>query len=201
MANYRGERKSGKIGELIYSSWNGRPYVRRRPEKVANPQTEAQQSHRHAFAEISRLSSAMKEGHAIGLHWQAVRQKLNTYCVFKRLNKGCYGTNGIDYSHIRISQGSVSHVAITSANVSPQGDVCVTFETDNTTEKGRDQFYLFVFCPDLHEGHFAIPVERAVGKTDAQIPEAWQGHSLHLYAFMRDAKGRTSETMYVGEFR
>ena len=73
MANYRGEKKSGKMGDVIYSSWHGRPYVRRRPEKVANPQTEAQQNHRNAFAEISRLSSAMKEAHAKGLHWHAVQ--------------------------------------------------------------------------------------------------------------------------------
>lgn len=142
MANYRGEKKSGKVGDVIYSSWHGRPYVRRRPEKVANPQTEAQQNHRNAFAEISRLSSAMKEAHTKGLHWHAVRQKLNTHSVFKSLNKDCYG-------------------------------------------------------PDEREGHFAHPMERAVGMVDAQIPEQWLGHDLHLYAFMRDAKGRTSETIYI----
>ena len=115
MADYRGEKKRGKLGDLIYSSWNGRPYVRRRPATVANPQTEAQQSHRHAFAEISRLSSAMKVAHTEGLHWQALHQKLNTHSVFKSLNKDCYSSDGIDYSHIRISHGSVTGVSIESA--------------------------------------------------------------------------------------
>lgn len=197
MANYRGEKKSGKVGDVIYSSWHGRPYVRRRPEKVANPQTEAQQNHRNAFAEISRLSSAMKEAHTKGLHWHAVRQKLNTHSVFKSLNKDCYGPDGIDYSRIRISSGTVPGVQITSAEMDSQGVLRVTFESANTSEHGKDEFYLFIYCPDEREGHFAHPMERAVGMVDAQIPEQWLGHDLHLYAFMRDAKGRTSETIYI----
>lgn len=145
MANYRGEKKSGKVGDVIYSSWHGRPYVRRRPEKVANPQTEAQQNHRNAFAEISRLSSAMKEAHTKGLHWHAVRQKLNTHSVFKSLNKDCYGPDGIDYSRIRISSGTVPGVQITSAEMDSQGVLRVTFESANTSEHGKDEFYLFYY--------------------------------------------------------
>ena len=197
MAKYRGEKKSGKMGDVIYSSWHGRPYVRRRPEKVANPQTADQQNHRSAFGEISRLSSAMKEGHAKGLHWHAVRQKKNTYCVFKSINKDCYGPDGIVYPHIRISSGTVPDVQITSAEIDEQGMVRVSFDGGRTLGHDKYEFYLFVFCPDLREGHFAHPVERTVGLVDAQIPEQWLGHTLHLYAFMRDAKGRTSETIYV----
>jgi hypothetical protein len=197
MAKYRGEKKSGKMGDVIYSSWHGRPYVRRRPEKVANPQTADQQNHRSAFGEISRLSSAMKEGHAKGLHWHAVRQKKNTYCVFKSINKDCYGPDGIVYPHIRISSGTVPDVQITSAEIDEQGMVRVSFDGGRTLGHDKDEFYLFVFCPDLREGHFAHPVERTVGLVDAQIPEQWLGHTLHLYAFMRDAKDRTSETIYV----
>ena len=197
MAKYQGEKKSGKMGDVIYSSWHGRPYVRRRPEKVANPQTEAQQNHRSAFGEISRLSSAMKEGHAKGLHWHAVRQKLNTHSIFKSINKDCYGPDGIVYPHIRISSGTVPDVQITSAEIDERGMVRVSFDGGSTLGNNKDEFYLFVFCPDLREGHFAHPVERTLGLVDAQIPEQWLGHTLHLYAFMRDAKGRTSETIYV----
>ena len=185
------------MGDVIYSSWHGRPYVRRRPEKVANPQTEAQQSHRSAFGEISRLSSAMKEGHIKGLHWHAVRQKLNTHSIFKSINKDCYGPDGIVYPHIRISSGTVPDVQITSAEIDERGMVRVSFDGGSTLGNNKDEFYLFVFCPDLREGHFAHPVERTLGLVDAQIPEQWLGHTLHLYAFMRDAKGRTSETIYV----
>jgi len=198
MAKYRGEKMSGKVGNMIYTSWNGRPYKRRMPESVANPRTEAQQAHRNAFAEISRLSSAMKEGHEEGLHWHAVRQKLNTHSVFRRLNKDCYGPDGIDYTRVKISNGSVTGVRITAANIDNRGNIHVEFHDHYPTDKNKhDQFFLFVFCPDQREGHFAHPVERTVGVVDAQIPKTWLGHDLHLYAFMKDAKGKTSDTMYI----
>ena len=201
MAKYIGEKKSGKVGDKIYSSWNGRPYERQMPESVANPRTEAQQAHRNAFAEISRLSSAMKEGHEEGLHWHAVRQKLKTYNVFRKLNKDCYGSDGIDYPRIKISKGSVAGVNITVANIDEGGNLHVEFHDQCPTEKNmHDQFFLFVFCPDQHEGHFVRPVERTVGMVDAQIPESWLGHDLHLYAFMKDAKGKTSDTIYVSHY-
>ena len=200
MADYRGEKKRGKLGDLIYSSWNGRPYVRRRPATVANPQTEAQQSHRHAFAEISRLSSAMKVAHTEGLHWQALHQKLNTHSVFKSLNKDCYSSDGIDYSHIRISHGSVTGVSIESAEVNAQGIVEVKFTASPLSDGRNDQFFLYVFCPDVRDGRLAQPVTRSIGEVRANVPSEWQGHLLHLYAFMKDSKGRTSETIYVGLF-
>ena len=105
MAKIRNNNISGKLGDKIYSSWHGRPYVRRMPESVANPRTEAQQAHRNAFAAVSKLSSAMKEGHAEGLHWKAVRKKSNTHSVFRNLNKDCFGPEGIDYSCVKISYG------------------------------------------------------------------------------------------------
>ncbi len=201
MAVIKNGMKRGREGDVIHSSWHGRPYTRRMPETVANPQTEAQQAHRNAFAEISRLSSAMKEGHKIGLHWYAVRQKLNTHSVFKSLNKNCYGANGIDYPHVVISRGSVSIESITSANIGSQGDIHVTFcGCSQSSENKNDEFYLFVFCPDLCAGHFAQPVARSIGRVDAQIPDEWLGHALHLYAFMRNRKGQTSDTIYVGEY-
>lgn len=194
-------KKSSKLGKMIDSSWLGRPYQRRMPETVANPRTEAQQAHRTAFGEVSKLSAAMREAHEEGLHWKAIRDRLNTPSVFKKLNKNCYGSDGIDYSRVKISCGSVSQVKITAAEVDAQGNVHVEFHDHYVTEKNKtDQFWLFVFCPDLREGHFARPVERTVGVVDAMIDESWQGHELHLYAFMKNAKGQTSDTMYLGHY-
>ena len=56
----------------------------------------------------------------------------------------------------------------------------------------------YVFCHDLRDGRFAQPVTRSIGEVRASVPSEWQGHLLHLYAFMKDAKGHTSETIYVG---
>ena len=194
-------KKSSKLGKMIKSSWLGREYERRMPETVANPRTEAQQAHRTAFGEVSKLSAAMREAHEVGLHWKAIRERLNTPSVFKKINKDCYGADGIDYARVRISYGTVSEVKVTTVGVDAQGNVHVEFHDHYVTDKNKkDTFWLFVFCPDLREGHFARPVERTVGVVDAMIDESWQGHELHLYAFMKNVKGQTSDTMYLGRF-
>ena len=194
-------KKSSKLGKMIKSSWLGREYERRMPETVANPRTEAQQAHRTAFGVVSKLSAAMREAHEVGLHWKAIRERLNTPSVFKKLNKDCYGPDGIIYSRVRMSYGTVSEVKITAVEVNEQGNVHVEFHDHYVTDKNKkDTFWLFVFCPDLREGHFARPVERTVGVINAKIPDEWQGHELHLYAFMKNVKGQTSATMYLGLF-
>lgn len=194
-------KKSSKLGKMIKSSWLGREYERRMPETVANPRTEAQQAHRTAFGEVSKLSAAMREAHEVGLHWKAIRERLNTPSVFKKLNKDCYGPDGIIYSRVRMSYGTVSEVKITAVEVDKQGNVHVEFHDHYVTDKNKkDTFWLFVFCPDFREGHFARPVERTVGVINAKIPDEWQGHELHLYAFMKNVKGQTSATMYLGLF-
>ena len=61
MARKQGDTESGKLGNKIYYTWHGRQCERSMPTHVANPQTEAQQSHRSNFAQISKLSSYMKD--------------------------------------------------------------------------------------------------------------------------------------------
>ncbi len=43
----------GKLGDLIFSSWNGTPVVRRSPKKVRNPRTKSQIQSRKIFSEVS----------------------------------------------------------------------------------------------------------------------------------------------------
>lgn len=197
MAKYKGEEKSGKVGKMIYSSWHGRPYMRRMPESVANPQTEAQQAHRNAFAAISRLSSDMKEAHLVGFHKQALRDHLNTHSVFKKFNKGCFIDDSICYAKVVVSYGSVPMAHITSVEVDERRMMRLTFDGNTSEQTENDEFCLFVYCPDLRDCRPALPVLRSAGIVTAQLPEEWTGHDLHLYAFLRNKKGITSHTMYT----
>ena len=212
MARKYGDSESGKLGGKIYYTWHGRQCERAMPTHVANPQTEAQQSHRSNFALISKISSYMKEAHLVGLHWQALREKNSTYALFKHLNKDCFTPDGdIDYPRIIVSKGSVSGSAITSASIA-DGVLVVTF--DSRCYGGADEFYLFVYCPSLYIGRLTTPVPRSAGRLTAVLPTEWLqatpdiafeetqaitqswNHTIHLYAFLRGAKGRTSDTIY-----
>ncbi len=212
MARKYGDSESGKLGNKIYYTWYGRQCERSMPTSVANPKTEAQQAHRSNFAMISKLSSYMKEAYLVGLHWQAVREHNSTYAIFRQLNKDCFTPDGeIDLPRVIVSRGSVESVKITSATIT-DGVITVTFDPRPYGGAATDTFYLFVYCPALCTGRLATPVPRSSGLLTAILPEEWlhpaestqantlpsnNTFTLHLYAFLRSTRSRTSDTIYL----
>ena len=210
MATKQGSSVSGKLGNKIYYTWHGRQCERSLPTHVTNPQTEAQQSHRNAFAMVSKLSSYMKEAHLVGLHWQAVREKNSTYAVFKHLNKDCLTPDGaIDLSRIIVSRGTLPPVDIVSACI--DGNVLtITFDSQAYNGNATDNLFLFVYCPTLCTGALSLPIPRSDGLASLLLPEEWlqpadttppiqqsDPQAIHLYAFLRGNRGRTSDTIHL----
>lgn len=196
MARKHGDIESGKLGDKIYYTWHGRQCERSMPTHVANPQTPEQQSHRNAFAVISKLSSYTKGAHLIGLHWLSVREHNSTYALFRKLNKDCFTPDGdIDYPRIVVSKGSVPMVSITSA-VIEDGCLTVNFGSHAYDGAATDRLFLFVYSSALRAGTLADPVPRSAGRITVDLPTEWLGQPLHLYAFLQGYRLRTSDTIY-----
>lgn len=196
MARIQGNSEAGKLGNKIYYTWHGRQCERSMPTHVANPRTEAQQAHRSHFAQISKLSSYMKEAHLVGLHGQAVREKNSTYALFKKINKDCFTPDGeIDYPRLVVSKGSVPMVSITSAVIE---DGCLTVNFDSHAYGGAatDRLFLFVYSPALCTGFLADPIPRSTGQITVDLPDEWHDQPLHLYAFLQGYRLRTSDSIY-----
>ena len=194
MATYNNGDLSGKIGDVIHSSWHGRPYTKRKYKGIKLVL---------AVAAMVLYLIFIKEGSKAFIIVTAASYLVALVaetCVynhyFKKLNKDCYGPDGIDYARVKISQGYVGGVHITSAEVDAEGNLSVRYDGGYMSEESKDKFYLFVFCADQREGSFIPPVPRSAGVVNAQIPVEWRGHTLHLYGFMRDRKCRTSDTIY-----
>ena len=209
MARKYGDSESGKLGNKILYTWHGRQCERAMPTHVANPQTEAQQSHRSNFALISKLSSYMKDAHLVGLHWLSVREHNSTYALFRQLNKDCFTPDGlVNLPRVIVSKGSVPGAAITSARIE-NNVLVVSFDSHNYAGDPTDELYLFVYCPALCTGCFAAPVPRSAGIVTAVLPDEWlhadpaaatfphsDNQGLHLYAFLRGTRSCTSDTIY-----
>ncbi len=211
MARIQGDNESGKLGNKIYYNWHGRQCERAMPTHVANPKTEAQQAHRSNFAQISKLSSYMKEAHLVGFHWHAVREKNSTYALFRKINKDCFTPDGeIDYERLVVSKGSLAQAYIKSATVA-DGVLSVSFDGRTYGDNGGDEFFLFVYSPTHSAGLLAEPVRRSVGKIALKLPTEWlysepspdaltqssiNTIQLHLYAFLRGRRLRTSDSIH-----
>ena len=182
MARILGDSESGKLGKKIYYNWHGRQCERTMPTHVANPKTEAQQAHRSNFAQISKLSSYMKEAHLVGFHWHAVREKNSTYALFRQTNKDCFTPDGeIDYERLVVSKGSLAKADIKSATVA-DGVLSVSF--DGHTSVGKIALKLPT------EWLYSEP------SPDALTQSSINTIQLHLYAFLRGRRLRTSDSVH-----
>ena len=107
----------------------------------------------------------------------------------------------------------MEQVKITSAGID-KGILTVTFDNHIYGGKGSDEFFLFVYSPALCTGRLATPVPRSSGLVTAVLPSEWlhpteptpsniqaipqtDSQSLHLYAFLRSTRGRTSDTIHL----
>lgn len=216
MATMQGDKIRGTIGNKIYSvdPVSKKQVVRSKPKKVRNPKTEAQQAHRNSFVDIVRLSSRMTDAHLVGLHHHAQRVKLRTYADFRRLNKDCFSPDGlIDYPRIVLSRGPVATVSVNKVHLYDNGVLQIDFDPCLMMGKAApdDALYLYVYKADLELGCLFPPVLRSDGTLSVQIPAEWlqtEGAStdalphshiaaFHLYAFLRNRRGLTSDTIYI----
>ena len=220
MATMQGDKIRGTIGEWVYAidPVTKKQLMRRKPKKVRNPKTESQQAHRNSFVDIVRLSSRMTEAHLLGLHRHAQRVKLRTYADFRRLNKDCFTPDGlIDYPRIVLSRGPVAKVLVNNVQLNDDGLLRVDFDPCMGQENAAsdDTLHLYVYNADLEEGCLFLPVLRRDGTLSVQLPAEWllqdnpasktnalthsntHTFNLHLYAFLRNRKGHTSDTLYI----
>ncbi|MBQ3850622.1 MAG: hypothetical protein II751_00740 [Bacteroidales bacterium] len=202
MATQENNLVRGSIGGWIYSvdPVTKKQVIRRKPKKVRNPQTPAQESHRAAFIDIVRLSSRMTEAHLIGLHRHAQRMKLRTYADFRHLNRDCFIPDGqIDYPRVVLSRGPVAPVFVRQLQLGDDGRLLLAFEPclGQPDAAPDDELYLFVYDAASGAAFLAPPVRRSAGALDLRLPDECAGARRHIYAFLRDRKGRTSDTIYV----
>ena len=189
---------SGKVGPVIGYQWRGRWCMRARPQRVHNPRTEAQQAHRMVFRDMVRLAGRMRAALAVGLREGARAEGLTECNLFVKINKGRFAEGTVDYAGLEVSRGPVAPVALTEATVDADGVLHVRFESNplHLRADANDQVHVYLYCSALQQGLLAQHVYRRTRKLDVALPDEWGGLDWHLYAFVRDSAGRTSNTCY-----
>ena len=78
--------------------------------------------------------------------------------------------------------------------------VTVPFEKNplHLCSSGDDLVYLYAWCSDLDEGVLSVPAYRRSRQVTVELPERWAGCEVHLYGFVEDYAGRTSDSSYIG---
>lgn len=195
---------SGKVGPVIGSSWKGKPYMKGRPEKVANPRTQAQLDHRGKFASVIQFLSPMKAFLSAGFIEMAIDMTAFNAAMsynYHHAVKGIYPGFSIDYSIVRVSQGTLAGALNPRVSAS-EGQVHFAWQNnaDNMEVMDSDKALLLVYSPNLQKAVSIVGGNtRDSASQSIALPEVFSGHTLHCYlAFQNKEATAASTSQYLG---
>ena len=194
----------GSVGTVIGYQWRGQWCLRARPRMVHNPRTERQQQNRQLFKAVWSFATHLRMPLRTSLRQTAMDSHMTECNRFMHINKGSFALDGegrltVDYESLAISEGPVAPIGFEEPVV-VGGAVTIPFEKNplHIRANGDDEVYLLALCPDLEDHRLSAPVYRRNKSISITLPEQWQGHEMHLYGFVTDYAGRSSESIYIG---
>ena len=142
---------SGRVANVVGSSWKGIAVMKSLPLSVANPNTAAQQQVRSNLSQISKDASAILT-EIIKPLWDRFAQQESGYNAYVSANIGEYLSGEITTpENIRASIGSLTDAAIDSMSSNEGTNDVVIGWTDNSgigNALATDEVYVTIFNQD-----------------------------------------------------
>lgn len=173
---------SGKVGNVIGSSWRGISYMRSVAQSTAKTRSVAQAIQQERFARVvsflQPITAYLRIGYKGGKEHQSPFNAAMSYVI-----KRAVTDDGIDYSKVLVSHGSLTPVMEAKATES-NGKVSFTW-TDNSGQGdalATDWAMPLAYNTVKREAIFTThAVTRAEGKTELSLPSRWTGDKLVVY--------------------
>jgi len=178
---------SGKVGNVVGSSWKGINVMRIMPASVSNPQTEPQLAQRQKFSITMTFLQPLSEFLKTGFKNYAVRKTgINAAMGYNLRNAitGAYPNFTIDYPNALVSRGSLPAALNQAAASTVAGTVVFTWD-DNSDESGAsalDKTLLVIYNPVKHQAVTVSELaERADGTQTVTVPDSFSGDLVQCY--------------------
>lgn len=194
----------GRVGPVVGYMWKRTHCVRSYVAHIRYPNTELQQRERDWFVSMVRFASEARPALKLGLRRMAHNAGVTEGNLFVKCNKEYFsheeGKVVVDYSHLKLSFGSAADVYFHEARFEEDEVVVVDFEKNRLQLRAssEDNVYLYVYAPGLGKGILSAPTPRRTKEVKIKLPSWWSGQEVHLYGFVVDCEGRSSNTTYIG---
>ncbi len=186
---------SGRVGNIVGSSWKGRSVMKIRPARVNNPRTEAQQKNRGRFALMGQFLSTQSRLVKIG--WKPAAQNTTAFNEAMRYNLGVaiageYPDQFIDFSKVQLSSGQLPVPTNLQAVAASALSFNLSWENNSNLELAGDNDLLMIGIYDAASGEgytvsggFTRQQELAL----VTVPDNWSGRTLEVFVFMVSTLG------------
>ena len=195
---------SGKVGNVVGSSWKGISYIRIMPASVANPRTPGQVTQRTKFTAVQEFLQAQKALIAKGFKFLANKQTPMNAAMSYNLRNAVTGVSPdveLDYANALISRGKLLPASGAGVSVNP-GLATVTWTDNGSQGNARidDVALLTAYSPANKEAVvISSGITRGDGEAAISIPSHFVGDDLEFYLAFEAADGTSvSDSVHVG---
>lgn len=124
---------SGKVANVVGTSWKGRAVMKSQPLSVSNPRTEAQQEQRGKFSDIAKLASTILTQFVQPVE-NPISGNISGYNLFCKDNKSAYASDGaLIYGNLVAGGGKIINIpAPTKIEAGDVDDLLLTWANDGT---------------------------------------------------------------------
>lgn len=207
---------SGKVGEVVASSWKGIPYIKTRPASFHDAKTPAQLAHRMKLQLAHQFVKPVKECVEVGYRQVAERQspynKAVSY-VMKNAIVGEYPSMRVEPEKVMLSQGDLDGAAECSVFKDGNGKIVFSWsvnrlgEEDASTKNAAteramqvdDTAWLVAYNFSKQESMITCQ-DRNIGHEAIEIPFDWEeGDEIGCYIFFSSCgDSKVSDSQFIG---
>lgn len=196
---------SGKVGNVIGSSWRSIDYVRSLPKKSNKAASTAQRAQRAKFKLVINLLTPISD--VLNLGFSDVNRTSTTafniavqQALLNAVN-GTYPTFSINYENIQISKGSLSPVLDLEVDMTTAQRLTLRWSTEVNRFSAFADDAIIVLLYHIDDQQFSIYEEakRTDGILQISFPPTAAGKNITGWVFMGHRDGvKTSNSQFIG---
>ena len=193
---------SGKVGDVVGSSWLGKRYIKRAPKVSDKPKSEKQLAQQAKFGMAVRLLTPIKELLFTFRKTHNAATGFNMALKFTLANAitGTYPALEIDYAEVAYTRGTWGRAECAEV-FADSGQLVVGWHNNVYRPNcyGDDLMHVLVYEPETNT-YLKGPdgIHRSEGMAIISVPEVWDNKTLHVYIYCVSLAGQYSESVYVG---
>jgi len=198
---------SGKVGNIVGSSWRGIDYVRSLPKKSSKASSEAQLAQRMKFGMTTSFLKSIKDILMLGFSDSKQKDKTGYNVAFQQLInnafQGTYPNFTIDFAAVKIASGSLAAlVGLVVAEIAPKVLNLSWDPIVNRFNAFDDDQVLVILYDEADNLFFAYEgATRVDAAIDIILPDSYTGKKIVGWSFNIHRDGLiTSTSQYLGEF-
>lgn len=196
---------SGKIGNVVGSSWKGIDYLRTLPASYSDAKTEVQINNRSKFLTVVRFLQPLTEVIRIGFKAMAVKKSAfnaATSYTYHNAATGEYPDVSIDFSKVMMSKGSLRGAENANASSASAGKLTVSWDDNSglSSASSNDAAMIVVYHPDLGDAFYNLnAATRGDTTIELDLPQAYSGSEVQVYLSFLAVEGSGSSTKSISD--